>query len=60
MPSQPSRDEQTSQFYASTAETYVASGPGGTSRFLQTFMDMLPTGSRVLELDTAADVMRRP
>jgi SAM-dependent methyltransferase len=46
----PSRDEQTSQFYSKTAETYVAAGSGGTSRFLQAFMDMLPAGSRVLEL----------
>jgi SAM-dependent methyltransferase len=50
MPDQPSQDAQTSQFYSSTAETYVASGPGGTSKFLQTFMDMLSPGSRVLEL----------
>jgi SAM-dependent methyltransferase len=48
--SKPRRDEQTSQFYSKTAETYVASGSRRTSSFLQSFINMLPVGGRVLEL----------
>ncbi len=44
------RDAATLDFYSRSAETYVASGPGGASRFLATFLGMLRPNSRILEL----------
>lgn len=46
----PAYDDQTLQFYADTAPTYVASGPGGASRNLPGFLPLLPAGARILEL----------
>lgn len=46
----PGRDLLTLRFYSETAETYVASGPGGASRLLQPFIAKLRPGDRVLEL----------
>ncbi len=43
-------DKETLRFYAETAATYVASGPGGVSRHLAMFLGLLAPGSRVLEL----------
>lgn len=43
-------DADTLRFYNNEAETYVASGPGGTSRFLGQFLDRLEPGAKVLEL----------
>ncbi|SPF80234.1 class I SAM-dependent methyltransferase [Pseudoprimorskyibacter insulae] len=43
-------DKQTHAFYASTAQTYVASGANGTSRHLLGFLARLPAGARILEL----------
>lgn len=44
------RDAATLDFYSRSAETYVASGPGGASRFLSDFLSLLAPNSRVLEL----------
>lgn len=44
------RDSRTLAFYGAEAPVYTASGPGGTSRFLQGFLDRLTPGARVLEL----------
>jgi SAM-dependent methyltransferase len=38
------------RFYADTAETYTASGPGGASRGLATFLEKQRPGARILEL----------
>ncbi|MGL4236900.1 class I SAM-dependent methyltransferase [Tabrizicola sp.] len=46
----PSHDDATLKFYADSAEVYVASGPGGVSRHLAGFLELLPPGSKVLEL----------
>ena len=43
-------DANTLRFYNESAETYVASGPGGTSRFLSGFLAKLEPGARILEL----------
>jgi len=43
-------DKETLKFYAETAATYVASGPGGVSRHLAMFLGLLASGSYVLEL----------
>lgn len=43
-------DAETLGFYNASAETYVASGPGGTSRFLSQFLAKLEPGARILEL----------
>jgi SAM-dependent methyltransferase len=44
------RDAATLDFYSRSADTYVASGPRGASRFLSTFLAMLRPNSRILEL----------
>lgn len=46
----PDQDPSTLRFYAETAETYTASGPGGTSRGLASFLEKLRSGARILEL----------
>jgi SAM-dependent methyltransferase len=46
----PDHDPSTLRFYAETAEIYTASGPGGASRGLESFLGMLRPGSRILEL----------
>lgn len=55
-------DARTLSFYDVQAETYVASGPGGTSRFLSSFLDRLDPGAHILELGcgggTDASAMR--
>lgn len=43
-------DARTLEFYNLQAETYVASGPGGTSRFLYNFLERLTPGVHILEL----------
>jgi SAM-dependent methyltransferase len=43
-------DQSTLRFYADTAETYTASGPGGASRWLGTFLEKLRPGVKILEL----------
>lgn len=43
-------DPATLAFYTKEAPDYVASGPGGVSRWLASFLDRLPAGSRILEL----------
>lgn len=43
-------DQATLDFYDEEAPIYVASGTGGASRWLPDFMNMLPTGARILEL----------
>ena len=43
-------DPATLAFYTKEAPDYVASGPGGVSRWLAAFLDRLPKGSRILEL----------
>lgn len=50
VPPVPGHDEDTLRFYDDFAPTYVASGTGGVSRHLAAFLDMLPPGSRVLDL----------
>lgn len=44
------QDTPTLRFYAETAETYIASGPGGASRGLESFLQRLRPGARILEL----------
>ncbi len=44
------RDQATLDFYDKEAPVYVASGKGGTSRWLLEFMQALPAGARILEL----------
>lgn len=46
----PDFDPETLHFYNQMAETYVASGPGGTSRFLAQFLERLRPGAEILEL----------
>jgi SAM-dependent methyltransferase len=46
----PDRDAPTLRFYAEKAETYTASGPGGASRALASFLEKLQPGARILEL----------
>ena len=43
-------DEQTLDFYSTEAPIYVAGGAGGISRFLHEFLDLLDSGSLILEL----------
>ena len=43
-------DETTLRFYSVEAPVYTASGPGGTSRHLDSFLDRLEPGARILEL----------
>jgi SAM-dependent methyltransferase len=43
-------DPATLRFYAETAETYIANGPGGASRRLAAFLELLPRGACILEL----------
>jgi len=46
----PGQDRSTLRFYAETAETYTAGGPGGASRGLASFLEKLRPGARILEL----------
>ncbi|MGV8997634.1 MAG: class I SAM-dependent methyltransferase [Parvibaculaceae bacterium] len=46
----PPPDSATLRFYAETAETYSASGSGGTNRHLKSFLEKLKPGARILEL----------
>ncbi|MFC2970166.1 class I SAM-dependent methyltransferase [Acidimangrovimonas pyrenivorans] len=46
----PSRDAETLEFYAASAEVYAGSGPGGVNRHLNGFLQRLPAGARILEL----------
>ena len=46
----PAFDETTLRFYSAEAPVYVASGPGGASRHLDSFLDRLEPGARILEL----------
>lgn len=48
--SMPKHDKQTLNFYSEFAPTYVTSGHGKVSRHLAEFLEILPVGSRVLEL----------
>ncbi|MCC5987651.1 MAG: class I SAM-dependent methyltransferase [Pararhodobacter sp.] len=50
----PAYDDATLKFYDNFAPTYVASGVGGTSRHLATFLDALRPGSKILELGCGA------
>lgn len=43
-------DADTLNFYNDRAETYAASGPGGTSRFLPGFLEKVKPGAKVLDL----------
>jgi len=43
-------DDGTIAFYRTEAPVYAASGPDGVSRFLETFLERLPEGARILEL----------
>lgn len=43
-------DADTLRFYETQAPVYAASGPGGASRHLAGFLDLLPPGARILEL----------
>ncbi|MCW0197333.1 bifunctional 2-polyprenyl-6-hydroxyphenol methylase/3-demethylubiquinol 3-O-methyltransferase UbiG [Sphingopyxis sp.] len=43
-------DPATLAFYTKEAPDYAASGPGGVSRWLASFLGHLPDGSRILEL----------
>ncbi|HEV7277976.1 MAG TPA: class I SAM-dependent methyltransferase [Devosiaceae bacterium] len=43
-------DPATLRFYSEEAEVYVAGGPGGVSRRLVGFLEMLQPGARILEL----------
>ena len=43
-------DQATLAFYAREAPVYSASGKAGISRWLDGFMQLLPTGARILEL----------
>lgn len=43
-------DEATLAFYADEAPIYAAGGPGGVSRHLDAFLELLSPGARVLEL----------
>lgn len=45
-----SLDLPTLRFYAESAQVYCASGPGGVSRNLHSFLQMLQPGARILEL----------
>lgn len=49
-PFSPASDAATLDFYAKEAPVYVASGKDGVSRWLESFMAMLPPGASVLEL----------
>jgi SAM-dependent methyltransferase len=44
------RDQETLGFYADEAPVYAASGPGGASRHLDAFLQLLAPGARILEL----------
>jgi len=44
------RDSATLDFYSAEAPTYVASGIGGASRHLASFLDLLKPEARILEL----------
>ena len=46
----PTRDSVTLDFYSASAPVYVASGTRGVSRNLPSFLDLLPSGARILEL----------
>src|SRR5712672_2085500 len=46
----PTRDIVTLDFYSASAPVYVASGTRGVSRNLPSFLDLLPSGTRILEL----------
>jgi SAM-dependent methyltransferase len=46
----PTRDSVTLDFYSASAAVYVASGARGVSRNLPSFLDLLPSGARILEL----------
>src|SRR5260370_7209004 len=46
----PTRDSVTLDFYSTSAPVYVASGARGVSRNLPSFLDLLPSGARILEL----------
>ena len=57
-------DPATLEFYAAEAPDYTASGRGGVSRHLDTFLDRLPVGAQILELGCgggidAAHMLRR-
>ncbi len=43
-------DPATLSFYEREAPEYVASGKGGVSRWLPAFLDLLPSGAKILEL----------
>ncbi len=43
-------DARTLAFYESEAPVYSASGPDGASRHLDEFLNLLPSGARILEL----------
>jgi SAM-dependent methyltransferase len=43
-------DQPTLAYYNETRAVYSASGPNGTSRFLEGFMQRLPSQARILEL----------
>jgi SAM-dependent methyltransferase len=49
-PGPAARDAATLRFYADEAPVYAASGPGGASRRLNPFLDLLAPGARILEL----------
>jgi SAM-dependent methyltransferase len=49
-PAAPAHDQATLDFYAAEAPVYTASGPGGISRHLDGFLELLPPGASVLEL----------
>ena len=46
----PKHDTQTLKFYNDFAPTYVANGHGGVSRHLAEFLNVVPVGSKILEL----------
>jgi SAM-dependent methyltransferase len=46
----PTSDSATLRFYTEMAATYSASGPGGASRHLSSFLERLAPGARILEL----------
>jgi SAM-dependent methyltransferase len=47
---QSDQDPGTLRFHAETAQVYIASGPGGVSRGLPSFLQKLQPGARILEL----------
>lgn len=49
-------DARTLQFYSEEAPTYVAGGQGGQSRYLPSFLKLLPPTSRILELGCGGGV----